>query len=553
MIRLTIAALGGLNVQLAGADAPLNLPTRKSRAFLAYLALSPGMTRSREHLAGTFWDRSAEEQARASLRQTLSSLRKTLSRSPPHPPINTDADSVWLDAGAVEVDVLQFERAAADRSAAALERAAALYRGELLSGFSLREERFEQWLSAERRRLHGLAVQVLSDLVSHYARVDRADRGIVVAERLVALDPLLEWAHCALIRLYLRIGRREAALRQYQECARILSRELGISPAAETQRLAAEITRESAVGNGPRATAADAIAPRTHELAAAAVPAGEGPSAPAPVLPAERKRLTVLCARIREAFDGADPEAALERVDPVLKAMVDAVQRFGGIISHVRGDGVTALFGAPLAHEDHAVRACYAALAMREAMPLLAQQPVDVRIGIHSGEAVVRTISDERSRHYDAVGPVPLLASHIDAALAPGEIGLTADTAQRAEGFVELSRLESKRLEGVPEPVELFTLRAKTPLRLRWDARSARKLTQFVGRETEIVYLGKLLDRAARGSGQVTTIVGEPGMGKSRLVSKGDGRNDDGGEGLGGQGGPGRLHARASAVRGAGR
>jgi DNA-binding SARP family transcriptional activator len=236
MTRLTIAVLGGLNIQLAGVDTPLNLPTRKSKAFLAYLALSPGMLRSREHLAATFWDRSAEEQARASLRQTLSSLRKSLSSTTL---INADFDSVWLDARAVEVDALRFERLAAERSAESLEQAVALYRGELFGGFSLREESFEQWMSAERRRLRERALQAFSDLVSHYARVDRPDRGIAIAERLLALDPLLEWAHCVLMRLYMRAGRREAALRQYQECARILSQELGIAPAEETQQLAA--------------------------------------------------------------------------------------------------------------------------------------------------------------------------------------------------------------------------------------------------------------------------------------------------------------------------
>ena len=512
MTRLTIAVLGGLNIQLAGADTPLDLPTRKSKLFLAYLALSPGMLRSREQLAGTFWERSAEEQARASLRQTLSSLRRTLPSTLPL--INTDADSVWLDARAMEVDALQFERFAAERSTESLERAVALYRGELLSGFSLREEHFEQWMSAERRRFHEAAVQAFSDLASYYERLHRSDRAIAIAERLLALDPLLESAHRALMRLYLRAGRREAALRQYQECARILNQELGIAPAEETQQLAADIGRESAVHSAPGATAAHTFAKRSCEPAEVGGPANEPPR----VLPAERKQLTVLCARIREAIDSSDPEAALERVDPALTAMVDAVRHFGGTISQIRDDGVTALFGAPVAHEDHAVRACYAALAMREAISSLNYQPLDVRIGIHSGEVVVRTIGDERSRHYDAVGPVPRLASQIDAALAPGAIGLTADSARRAEGFVELSRPEPKRLEGVLEPVELFTLHAKAPLRLRWEARSGRGLTRFVGREPELVRLGELLDRAARGSGQVTAIVGEPGMGKSRLV-----------------------------------
>jgi DNA-binding SARP family transcriptional activator/predicted ATPase len=514
MIRLKIQLLGGLKIEQVGTDARTDLPTRKSKAILAYLALSPGMLRSREHLAATFWDRSAEEQARASLRQTLASLRRTLSTQTL---ICTDSESVWLHPQAVEVDALQFERLATERSAESLDKAVALYQGELLAGFSLREERFEQWMSAERHRLHELAVQVFSELVDHYAGVERLDRAIAVAERLLALDPLLESAHRSLMRLYLRSGRREAALRQFQECARLLSQELGIAPAEETRQLAAEAGREPSARIVASSPGARSMAQRSAESRVTALASDEREGEAAPALPAERKQLTVLCARIREVIDSVDPEAALER-DPMLAAMIDAVRRFGGTISQVRDDGVTALFGAPLAHEDHTVRACYSALAMREAIASLARRGLDVRIGIHSGEAVVRTIGSERARHYNAVGPVSRLAGHIDAALAPGQIGLTADAARRVEGFVELSRLQAKRLENVAEPVELFALRAKATLRLRWDARSTRELTRFVGREAEMARLGELLERAARGSGQVVAIVGDPGVGKSRLV-----------------------------------
>jgi len=518
MTPLAITVLGGLEIKLVGADAPLKLPTRKSKALLVYLALSPGMTRSREHLAGALWDRSAEEQARASLRQTLSSLRKALSVTST-PVIDTDAHAVWLDAEAVEVDAICFERLVAERSTKSLEEAVSIYQGDLLGGFSLREESFEEWIGVERRRFRELAVQAFSDLLSHYARSEDFDRGIRIADRLLALDPLQEWAHCALMRLYWRTGRREAALRQYQECARILNRELGIAPAEETQRLAREIGREPDERGAPGITGAGSSGASRHEPPTVASLSPEVPHVETPpALPAERKDLTVLCARIRETMDNTDPEAALVRVDPLLEAMVDAVHRFGGTISHIRGDGVTALFGAPRAHEDHAVQACYAALAMREAVPSITDQPLDLRIGIHSGEVVVRTIGDERSRNYDAVGPVPHIASHIDASIDSGQIAITSETCRRAEGFVELSPLGARSLEDVRDALELYGLRARSAVRLRWEARSARELTRFVGRETETARLRHLLERARNGSGQVVTMVGDPGIGKSRVV-----------------------------------
>jgi predicted ATPase/class 3 adenylate cyclase len=501
MNELTIQVLGGLDLRWSGAGTPLDLPTRKSRAFLAYLALSPGMMRSREHLAGTFWHRSAEEQARASLRQTLSSLRRALPES--HALIGTDADCVWLDARAVRVDALQFGQLAAERSEQALESAVALYRGELLGGFSLREEPFEQWTSAERRRYHERAVQAFSELLGHHVRSGREERAIAAAERLLALDPLLEWGHGQLIRLYLRAGRREAALRQYRECVRILQQELGIAPSPETEQLAAEIVRAPLAGVAaphPRAAPADA---RGASLA--------------PVLPAERKQLTVLCARVRVPVPDPDPETAFEQLDPVLGALAEVAGRFGGTISQVGNDGVTVIFGAPLAQEDHATRACYAALAMRDAVASLGPRASELRIGIHSGEAVVRTIGDEYSRHYDAVGPAPRLAALIDAALAAGEIGISAETARGAEGFIETHDPVALPVAG-SGPATVFKLRAKARLRLRWEARSARGLARFVGREAEIARLGDLLDRALGGAGQVAALVGEPGMGKSRLV-----------------------------------
>ena len=139
MTQLAIIVLGGLEIRLARANTPLELPTRKSKALLAYLALSPGMTRSREHLAGALRGRSAEEQARASLRQTLSSLRKVLS-STRTSVVNTDTHAIWLDSQAIEVDAVRFEQLAMERSLESLEQAVAIYQGDLLGGFSLREE-----------------------------------------------------------------------------------------------------------------------------------------------------------------------------------------------------------------------------------------------------------------------------------------------------------------------------------------------------------------------------------------------------------------------------
>ncbi|WP_349607601.1 AAA family ATPase [Cupriavidus sp. DF5525] len=513
MTRLKIEVLGGLHIRLAGQHVPLDFPTRKSKAILAYLALSPGMLRSREQLASVFWERSAEEQARASLRQTLSSLRRILPNAPPL--LKAEPDAIWLDAHLVEVDALQFTHLATERSPDALAKAVALYRGALLDGFGLREEPFEQWMMVERRWFHERAVEVFAELVSHYEQSGEFSRAIAAASRALALDPLLEWAHAVLMRLYARTGRRDAAVRQYQECVRVLNTGLGIAPAEGTQRLAARIQQDS---GGDRETAGPAVSFGKPAQPSGSAWRAEYEADSATVLPAERKQLSVLCARMREPISDMDPEIALERVDPVLKAMVDAVRRFGGLVTQLRSDGVTALFGAPVAHEDHAVQACYAALAMREGISAIIDRPLDVRIGIHSGEAVVRTIGNDRSQHYDALGSVPQLANQIEAALSAGEIGVSADTVRCAEGFIEVSDPRATPLPGATPPVEIFMLRTKSALRLRWNARTVRGLTRFVGRDAEMASLQGMLERAGRSAGQVCAIVGEPGVGKSRLV-----------------------------------
>ncbi|WP_258234433.1 AAA family ATPase [Cupriavidus pinatubonensis] len=511
MTRLKIDVLGGLQIRLAGQQGSPAFPTRKSKAILVYLALSPGMLRSRAQLASVFWERSAEEQARASLRQTLSSLRRILPNAPPL--LRAESDAVWLDEPSVEVDALQFRRLATDRSAASLANAVALYRGVLLDGFGLREEPFEQWMILERRWFHERAVDVLTELAGHYERSGEMDHAIAAASRVLTLDPTLEWAHAVLMKLYARTGHRNAAVRQYQECVRALNIELGIAPAESTQRLAAQIQRDAHREPAGSAVVIQNLDTQTASASRTGYEAGN-----ATILPAERKHLSVLCARVRQPVSVTDHETALERVDAVLKAMADAVQRFGGLVTQVRSDGVTALFGAPVAQEEHAVEACYAALAMRERISELIGRSLEVRIGVHSGEAVVRAIGEGGSQHYDALGAVPQVANQIDVALAAGEIGVSADTVRCAEGFIQLSDDRARPLPGAAPPIDIFLLRTKSDLRLRWNARTVRGLTQLVGRDAEMSALRGMLGRAGRGAGQVCAIVGDPGVGKSRLV-----------------------------------
>ena len=239
MTVLTMTLLDGFEVR-CNAGPPIGFATRKARALLAYLALAPGQTSSRERLAGLFWGTSSDEQARSNLRQTLSGLRKALPRECAACLVS-EGDTVRLDDALVESDVTAFEALVAEGTPTALARAAALYKGGLLEGFSLREEAFEEWLAAERERLRTMALGALSRLLAHHQTQDGTDQAVPIAVRLLALDPLQEAVHRALMEFYGRQGRFGTAIKQYQFCRELLRRELGIEPEPATDRLYQEL------------------------------------------------------------------------------------------------------------------------------------------------------------------------------------------------------------------------------------------------------------------------------------------------------------------------
>ena len=185
-------------------------------------------------------------------------------------------------------------------------------------------------------------------------------------------------------------------------------------------------------------------------------------------LEGERKQVTVLFADLKgsmELLADRDPEEARAILDPVLAQMMEAVHRYEGTVNQVMGDGIMALFGAPLAHEDHAVRACYAALRMQESVKrygesVRRQEGVlpQIRVGLNSGEVVVRSIASDLRIDYTAVGETTHLAARVEQAASPGSVLITAATLQLAEGYVEVASLGPVRVKGRGEPVEVYEL-----------------------------------------------------------------------------------------------
>jgi DNA-binding SARP family transcriptional activator len=226
MPLLRVQLLGGFEIRGAD-DRDLTPSSRKACGILACLALPPGAAWSRDQLAATFWSERGEEQARGSIRQALTDLRHSLG---PGTIQQVERDAVMLDPGAVIVDAMEFEQAV---KVGELERAAALYRGDLLDRFTLHSSGFHDWLLVERTRPRDLAVDALTRLAASQS----GGAAIETCQRLLQIDPTREEAHRRLMSLYAGQDQRALALRQFQICRDILQRELDTKPDPETEAL----------------------------------------------------------------------------------------------------------------------------------------------------------------------------------------------------------------------------------------------------------------------------------------------------------------------------
>jgi DNA-binding SARP family transcriptional activator len=416
---LHLSLLGGF-LLTATAGSAIALP-RKCRALLAYLALTAGHAHSRERLATLLWEESSEAQARTSLRQALTSIRKALP-APEGDLLQADAELIALGMQRLALDAAQFEQLVEQGSAEALEQAAALYRGDLLEGFSSGAPAFEDWARAERERLRGRAREALGRLADHHAGQDRLDQAVAAATRLIALDPLQEHAHRLAMRLYVRQGKAGEALRQYRRCRELLAAELGVPPDAQTEALYRQLLQERRLRPGAGAEQAPEEA---ANVASGASP--DVPKMPAPSAAPQLRDATVMLADLYgfTAFTGqTDPEEVHDYLSRY-RAMVNGIlMRHGGTLTNYIGARVMAVFGAPVAYGNDSERALRAVLAIRagaRGMTSTGGQRLVPQIGIASGPLLVSadaaglTVSGE---------PVSVAARIMETS-GPGEIRIS--------------------------------------------------------------------------------------------------------------------------------
>ena len=277
-------------------------------------------------------------------------------------------------------------------------------------------------------------------------------------------------------------------------------------------------------GTAPAVTAAPAVLPAQVPLAYTPPYLAEKIPTSRSAMEGERKQVTVLFADLKgsmELLADRDPEEARQLLDPVLERMMAAVHRYEGTVNQVMGDGIMALFGAPLAHEDHAVRACYAALGMQAAVQQYATDvqrthgvPLQMRVGLNTGEVVVRAIGNDLHMDYSAIGQTTHLAARMEQMAMPGTILLTPAVVDLANGFIQVTPIGPVPIKGLDAPVEVFELVGTTALWRRLQTAIAQGLSPFVGRQAELEALQEALAHAGAGQGQVGRAAGRARRGQ---------------------------------------
>lgn len=509
MAALKLLLLGGFQAELESGQ-KLSSLTRKSQALLAYLALHSGKAQSREELIALFWSDKAERQGRNSLSQAITSLRKNLTSVPTLLHIN--ASNLMFDSSDAYVDVLEFERLVTSGSSQALELVETIYQGALLSGIGVTDPGFEEWLVFEQRRLEGLAINALTTLIPDRIEQGRDDLLITTAQRLLKLDPLQEVAHRALISCYAKQGQMGLAHQQYLTCVDALNIELGAQPDEETVQVYHDFVQHRIRdGNSsqPLELNEQYDAGITHH------PSVE-----------ESKPVTVLCVEIKglnHLLNTLQTEDAEQILNNAMEHMQDALLVHGGSLVRMTENRLMALFGAPAAQEDHAIRGCMAALDMQNSirdfvshLPDAESYSLGFRAALDAGRVVIRGEGDGAAERIRAFGLAVQCATQLVESRGFEGIRASVRLASLVKGFIQIEACDSLTLEDFDKPIELFIPIDARPLQTRFEARLAHGIAPIVGRKIELELLHRAHSQANKG--QLAALVGEPGVGKSRLL-----------------------------------
>jgi predicted ATPase/DNA-binding SARP family transcriptional activator/class 3 adenylate cyclase len=518
MSRLSLFFLGPPRIEKDGL--PVKVDTHKAVALLAYLAVT-GESHRRDSLLNLLWPDHDQTRARALLRRNLYALNKALGggwldvdREMAH--LNPDAD-IWLDVREFSGHLAQCllhnhtKDQVCSTCVTPLTKTAELYRGDFLAGFSLKDSlNFDDWQFFQAENLRLELSGALERLVKFHGAEGEFEQALRYARHWLRLDPLHEPAHYHLIRLYALTGQRAAALRQYGECVEALEGKLGISPQEPTVQLY-EAIRENRLPTpsvGPHRQPLDGVKAQTPPT----------PDAPTAIAEGENRNVTVLYLDISSPVDAArDVQAAgaVSLMNRFLKAAEDVLSRYGGGVDRFIGESILAVFGALKTRENDPE------LAIRAAMEIVREarkSELGVAAGVSSGGVYFTKMGSEEGRKSTMMGKVVNLAMRLAEKAEAGDILVGESTyrhTRRAFKFEPL-RVEVK---GADEPVTAYRV-----VRLLARPRKARGIeglrAELIGRDEELGKLKNALNEVLRGRGQMVSIIGETGVGKSRLVAE---------------------------------
>ncbi len=500
MSELTLQVLGSFHVRDASGG-EVRIASRKGRALLAYLALRPGESHSRDRLAALLWEDADEELARTSLRQALAALRKSLPAAA-QTALLADTDSVGVDSGLLHSDIGAFRDALLAGTRTSLQQAIAHYRGDLLDGFDARSTAFDEWLSSERSALRKQMSEALQRLTDLCMASEDNEGALSACIKLVSLEPLNEIAHRRIMELQAKRNSYAEALRQYRVCRDVLRRELDVSPEAATEQLYRELMRKR------RAALADSIDGESFaDEPAQAAPTSE----PRQELRPGLRDATILVARLEgwlETEARLDPEEAHSLSNEFHCRVQSAVREFGGLADRRVGSNVVAAFGIPHLYGNEAERAARAALMLRDmvnAKPWSVPGSLALRIGIAQGQILCDSDVFPLSGR-------PTHEAHTLAAQArDGEILISADIRRSLGERVSTQRTGAAR-QSHAEPVNAWALNAI-------GTEIGATAQPFVGRRPELAMILASLDRCMSSRhGRAVVVRGEAGIGKTRLV-----------------------------------
>ena len=480
-------------------DVPVNISAKKAKALLAYLALHPNKAQQRETLAELLWADCNSSQAKQSLRQTLSALRKVFDKG--EPIVDANQHSVFLHKDSLEIDVLNFDDLCNQKDEASLQKALELYQGELLEGLYTRSQGFDDWLEIERSQRREKVLQVMDVLLEKVQSENQMEQVIRLGIKMTALDPLRESAHRVLMDAYNKQGRRHAALKQYRLCQQLLRDDLSIAPEETTQALYQTIFRQQKL---PQEQPAEISVIENQDV----VEEVEDNSKSVTNID-QLRQVTLLSVQVNNNDAENDPESLYHQRQKICDGIKEFIRDFQATVIEMQNDSLMIIFGLPIAQSYDTEKAIRAAFALRNKSNTGKQalSTCTVQIGIDSGQIYIPEAQQSMSLSGTAVKRAMSL---VDLAQS-GQILISNRAYTTISQLVTADELTSK--DNIDQ-ASIWRL-------IDMADNKQQRITEMVGRKFELQqFLTAANNCKETEYGQLILVRGEAGIGKTRLLKE---------------------------------